>query len=201
MRTLTALLFAGLTSCGHIYTDKDSYKAGSGVKVNGATVSAAVNPEGSDGGLSVSAMIYMAGGAKLKGPFAWRIEAEGQEGVHTSLIVHRVKVTTSKTNRSEWFPAEYMGQIAPFKSVPKEEGVAFAAYKLPGTLEVDPTKDGAFTVTADVTVRSKTSSQRKLVQFTLAESREKDVDFIFLPAEIVNGWKPNPRDWDFGDPL
>lgn len=188
-----------LPSCGHIYTDKDSYKAGEGVVVNGATVSAAVQPEGSTGGMSLSAMIYMAGGAKLHGPFAWRIEAEGKSGEHSRMIVHRLKVTTEKTQRSEWFPSQYLGKWVAFEDVPKEPGVSFAAYRLPGTLEVMPETDGQFTITADVTIQTKTSSVRKLVRFRLSESREKDVDFIFVPAEIVTGWKENPRDWNFGD--
>jgi hypothetical protein len=49
----------------------------------------------------------MAAAATLDGPFIWRIEAEGVEGEHQTMVVHRVKVTTTK--RSERYPQKHLG--------------------------------------------------------------------------------------------
>ncbi len=195
-RFLGVVSILSLSACGHIYTKKDTYARPAGVDVNGATVTSAVQPQGDKGSFSMSAMVYMAGAASLEGPFKWRIEAEGKEGVHTSLTVHRLKVITEKTKREEWFPADRLGTVS-FKPIKKEPGVAFAAYELPGTLEVYPEKDGAYTVVADVSVKSTARTTRKLLKFRMIRSKEKDTEFLFLPSEIAKGWNRSPRDWQW----
>lgn len=186
-------------SCAHIYTKSDTYDTTSSVEINGAKVKSGVKPMGGKQGLSVSAMIYMAGSAKLEGPFIWRIEAEGDSGVHDYIVVHRVKVETQKTNRKEWFPKKYLGFRADFKDYKKEQGKSFAVYQFPGELKVDPKKDGDITITADVSVKSKTRNVRKLVRFKLGQkTKQKDLEFIFFPTEIVNSFgQSDPREWKF----
>lgn len=200
MKGITLFLFCisllSLSSCGHIYTKKDTYARPEGVVVNGAQVTSAVEPQGDSGSMSFSAMVYMVGGASLKGPFKWRIEAEGKDGVHERLTVHRLKVLTEETKREEWFPADRLGSVT-FKPVPDEADVVFAAYELPGTLEVYPEKDGAFKVIVDVSVKTKSRTQRKLVKFHMARSKESGTEFLFLPTEIAKGWKKSPRDWQW----
>ncbi len=187
-----------LGSCGHIYTKSNTYSKVSGVDINGAIVRSAVKPNGGKGGLSLSAMVYMAGAASLDGPFLWRIEAEGKEGVHEKLIVHRLKVDTSKTKRSEWFPQERLGRYARFKPVPKKPGVTFANYQIPGELEVMPKEDGDIQITADVSVVSNQRTQRKIIQFNMASSKESDTEFLFIPGEIVKSFgKEDPTMWNF----
>ena len=128
---LSAVSLFGLSSCGHIFTKSNTYDTSSAVKINGAKVSSGVKPMGGKAGLSVSAMIYMAGSAKLEGPFIWRIEAEGEADNHTSMVVHRLKVETSETKRREWYPSKKLGVRTKFVNYKKEPGKSYAVYQVP----------------------------------------------------------------------
>lgn len=196
---LPVIVTLSLTSCGHIFTKSNTYDTSSSVTINGAKVSSGVKPMGGKGGMSFSAMIYMAGSAKLEGPFIWRIEAEGVANQHTRLIVHRLKVETSKTSRKEWYPSNKLGVYTDFVDYKKEPGKSYAVYQVPGKLSVFPEKDGDITIYADVTISSKTKSDRKVVKFSLpAEQNKKETEFIFFPAEIVNSFgQRDPREWSF----
>lgn len=182
-------------SCGHIYTKSHSYSGSSSATINGAKVTSAVKPMGGKQGVALSAMVYMAGSATLDGPFIWRIEAEGQNGLHTKMVVHRVKVITSKTKRSEWYPRQHLGFDTPFKPYKKEPGKAYAVYQIPGKLKVYPRTDGKITILADVSVTTTKRTERKMVRFTMNPGTNKDVEFINVPAEIVKNWHPDPREW------
>lgn len=184
-----------LPSCGHIYTKSHSYTGGSGATINGATITSAVKPMGGEGGFALSAMVYMAGAATLDGPFIWRIQAEGELGLHKSMTVHRVKVTTSKTKRSEWYPSRHLGVAEPFKPFKKEPGKAYAVYQIPGKLKVFPEQDGDIAIVADVSVKSTEGVRRKLIQFQLKPGTTDDIEFINLPAEIIKGMEDDPREW------
>ena len=196
---LTALLSICISSCGHIYTKSHSYKKSETVNINGANVGGAVKPEGGKGGFSVSAMIYFAGGATLDGPFRWRIEAEGKEGVHTSLTLHRVKVITSKTKRNEWYPSKYLGKAALFKPFKKEPGKVFANFEIPGKLKVYPREDGDITILADISATTLQRTERKMVSFLMASETQKNTEFISLPAEIISNSRKDPRAWSWGN--
>ena len=196
---LTVLLAASalcLPSCITYHTRSDTYARPAGTQLNGAEVTSAVQPQGSDSSYSFSAMVVSAGFAKLEGPFRWRVEAEGKSGVHESMTVHRLKVITEKTKRDEWFPANRLGTVA-FKDLKNEPGKSFAALQLPGTLEVYPEKDGGFAVIADVSIRTKSATRRKLLRFQMVRASEKDTDWKFIPAEIAKGWQQSPRDWQW----
>ena len=187
-----------LSSCGHIFTKSHTYSESGSVTINGANVSSSVKPMGRKGGFSFSAMIYLAGSATLDGPFIWRVIAEGNEGEHLNLVVNRIKVTTTKTNRSEWYPAEHLGEIVTFKPYKKEPGKVFANFQIPGQLKVYPREDGDITMLADISVSSEKGVERKLVKFQLAsDTNKKEVEFINLPAEIVKGLNKDPREWDW----
>ncbi len=196
---IIATVSVNLCSCGHIFTKSNTYDSNSSASINGAKVSSKVKPMGGNGGFGLSAMVYMAGSAKLEGPFIWRIEAEGQADHHTRLIVHRLKVETSKTKRKEWYPSNKLGTYVKFVDYKKEPGKSYAVYQIPGRLSVFPKKDGDITIYADVTISSKTKSDRKVVKFFLsAEQDKKETEFIFFPAEIVKGFgQRDPREWDF----
>jgi len=191
-----AALFS-LNSCGHFFIKSKSYTASSALEINGAKVSGNVKPMGGSSGFQLSAMIYTAGSGTLDGPFIWRIEAEGQEGVHESLTVHRLKVTTEKTKRSEWYPSEHLNKPAEFKPLPKKESKTFAQFQIPGKLEVYPEKDGDFSVTADVSIKANGKSVRKTVRFDLATEIKRDVETLNIVSEIIGSFKENPEEWDW----
>ena len=193
------LFIMSLSSCAHIFTKSDTYDTSSSVEINGAKVSSGLKPMGGQGGFSLSALIYTAGSAKLEGPFIWRIEAEGKAQEHTKLVVHRVKVETSKTNRKEWYPGSSLGVDTAFVDYKKEPGKSYAVYQIPGRLKVDSTKDGDITIYADITISSKSKTERKNVKFFLpAEQNKKEKEFVFFPAEIVNSFgQQDPRQWKF----
>lgn len=190
---------AWLTSCAHIFTKSNTYDTHASVLINGAKVSTAVKPMGGKSGFSVSAMVYMAGSAKLEGPFIWRIEAEGKPDVHTSMTVHRLRVVTSKTHRDEWYPRKKLGKEVKFVSYKREPGKSFAVFQVPGKLKVYPEKDGDITIYVDVTIRSKSRKSRKIVKFKLmAQQDKKETEFLFIPAEIVRSLgQRDPREWQF----
>ena len=194
---LASILSLCLSSCGHIYTKSHSYQKSDAVTINGASVGGALKPEGGKGGVGLSAMVYMAAAATLDGPFRWRIEAEGKDGVHQSLQVHRIKVITSETNRNEWYPSEYLGEAVPFKAYKKEPGKAFANFQMQGKLNVYPRTDGDITIIADISVSSTEKTERRQVRFKLASGTQKDVEFISLPAEIIKGSRKDPRQWEW----
>ena len=195
---LAALLPLCLGSCGHVYTKNHSYQKSDTVTINGASVGSAVKPEGGKGGFSVSAMVYFAGSATLDGPFRWQIEAEGKDGEHESLQLHRVKVITSETKRSEWYPSKYLGGAVPFKPFKREPGKVFANFEIPGKLKVYPRTDGDITVLADISVKTKTKTERRQVKFQLNADTSKDTEFINLPAEIIKSSRKDPREWSWG---
>jgi hypothetical protein len=184
-------LFA-LSACGHIVTKSHTYQKSQAVEINGAKVTG-------ESGFGFSAMIYMAGSATLDGPFAWRVEAEGEKGQHQFMIVHRAKVLTSKTKRSDWYPEEHLGYQTNFKPSKKEPGKVFAVFQIPGKLKVYPREDGDITVLADVSITSTKGTGRNLVKFHLAAETTKDVEFISLPSEIIKGSSEDPRDWQWED--
>lgn len=184
-----------LTSCGHVFTKEHTYQESATVVINGANVGSSVKPMGGKGGFSFSAMVYMAGSATLDGPFIWRVTAEGNEGEHKSIVVHRVKVTTSKTKRSEWYPVKHLGVVQKFKSYKKEPGKVYASFQIPGKLKVYPREDGNITMLADVSVTSNRQTERKLVKFQLQAESIKNVEFVNVPAEIVKGRDPRAWKW------
>lgn len=190
-----ALIALGLSSCGHIYTKSHSYQAGSGALLNQARVISSVKPMGGEGGFALSAMVYMAGSATLDGPFIWRIQAEGQKGLHQSMTVHRVHVSTSKTRRSEWYPSQYLGSEVSFKPYKKEPEKVFAVFQIPGKLKVYPETDGDIAIIADVSVKSSEQSIRKRIRFQLQPVASTDLEFINLPSEILEGLDDDPREW------
>ena len=192
---IPAILSFAVCSCGHIFTKSHTYQKSSTVEINGAHIGSSVKPMGGKSGFSLSAMVYMAGSATLDGPFIWRVEAEGKEGEHQSMVVHRVKVTTSKTKRSEWYPAYHLGYTQPFKPFKKEPGKAYAVFQIPGKLKVYPREDGDITILADVSVTSSKRTLRRLIKFQLKSDTTKEVEFINLPAEIVKGAQKDPREW------
>lgn len=198
-RLLVGVCLCALSSCGHIVTKSHTYHKSEAVEINGAKLRGAVKPMGGNSGFSLSAMIYMAGSATLDGPFIWRFEAEGEEGQHESMTVHRVKVVTSKTKRSDWYPQKHLGYLTPFETVEDEPGVVYAVFQIPGKLKVYPRDDGDITIFADISITSKDGKKRNLVKFDLAAETTKDVEFISIPTEIIKGTSEDPRDWEWGN--
>ncbi len=188
-----------LSSCGHIFTKSEGYAESSFAKINGADVNAAFHPNGGSGGFAFSAMIYMAGSAKLEGPFLWRIQAKGVEGEHETLTVHRVKVVTEKTKRSEWFPANYLNKAQNFTPYKKTPGVTYAYFQMPGELKVIPKDDGEISVLVDLSIKSKNKTERKALSFKLSPSTTKEKEFIFIPTEIIESFSKDPREWELDD--
>lgn len=194
-----------LASCGcmSLIASKRTYHASSpAVMVGGAEVRMQVRPEGDAGGsYAVSAMVVAAAVATLDGPFSWRIEATGETGKQSHLVVHRVRVRTASTHRDEWYPSAHLGRRADFKAVREAPGKSRAIYPIPGLLAVKPREDGGLSVDVDLTVVSGGRADRKLVRFRMNPAEGRRDEFIFVPAEIVNSLgKPleetDERGWD-----
>lgn len=194
------LLTAGLllTGCASVHLKEKTYESGGSAFINGAEVRSAVKPMGGEAGLQVSAMVYNTATGTSDGPFLWRIEATGEEGVHESLAVHQLRVKTSKTGRDEPFPSKWLGESQSFLPMKGKEnaGKVFASYQLPGKLEVFPETDGEITIEAVVEVIAGGKSERKMVRFTMSPKVGRENDFFFLPTEIVRSFgKKDPTEW------
>lgn len=155
------------------------------LKSTGPLFLANLSRSGGDGGLSLSAMVYFAGSAKLEGPFDWSIVAHGNQGEHEILRVNAVNVKTEKTQRNEWFPKKELGIDCKFKPSRKDKAKAIAKFKFPGTLEVNPEQDGKIFLTVDLTVISSARRVDTRVRFELQPSEKSEVDFIFVPGEVI----------------
>lgn len=198
-RAASAVLAMAATSgCVSLIADKHTYDASSPpVRVNGADIRMQVRPEGTDGAsYAVSAMVVSAAVATMDGPFRWRLEATGRQGEHCSLVIHRIHTRTTKTRRSEWFPASRLGKRADFRPVKGEDGVTRARYPIPGRLVIKPREDGAIEVTVDLSVLTGQGAVRKSVRFRMDPSHKRQDEFVFLPAEIVSSLGKPMSDWE-----
>lgn len=188
------------TSCVSFWLKEKTYKASSdSTKINGADVRIALKPNGGQSYGTISAMVVGLGAGTLDGPFFWRVEAEGVEGVHQKLWVNDITVTTSNTDRSEPLPKEHLNYSSEFKPMKGKEnaGKTFANHQFPGMLEVYPEKDGDITITADVSVMSVSGTQRKRLRYTLSPDTSKGFDTIFIPTEIITSWGEDPTEWNW----
>ena len=203
---LVAPLF--LNSCAHFVVKEKTYVTEGGSEVNGAAVTSAVKGMGGKQGMSVSAMVYNVATGTTDGPFLWRIEARGQEGVQESMTVHSLRVQTSKTKRNEPFPSEWLNKEQPFELLKgkKNAGKTFAKFQLPGKLEVLPEVDGEITMTADLSIKANGKTERQKLTFIMAPQVGRKNEMMFLPKEIVTSFgRKDPLEWKWnsspgGDP-
>lgn len=196
---VSIVLCLALPGCMSFYGNRSTYgQAGGGAEVNGARVSMQVKPEGTSGGsYALSAMVVGVGVANLDGPFSWRIEAVGKEGVHEAMYVQRIRTVTAITKRDERFPERWLGERTDFlrkKSYPA--GEVRAVFDIPAKLDVKPSVDGALDIIADVTITSKGRRVGRTVKFHLDPSSKKDREVIFIPAEIVSGIGKPMSEWE-----
>lgn len=194
-----AAFFLALSGCLSLYGTRSTYgQTGSGAVINGATVSMQVRPEGTaNGSYTLSAMVVGVAVANLDGPFSWRIEAVGKEGVHEAMYVQRLRTVTAVTRRDEWFPARWLGGRTDFvrkNSYPP--GEVRAVFDIPAKLDVKPSVDGALNVLADVTIVAEGGRERKAVKFRLDPAKKKDRETVFIPAEIVSSICKPMSEWE-----
>lgn len=195
---LLVLIFSLIqVGCVGFYGKRSTYTGG-GAEVNGALVSMQVKPEGTSGGsYALSAMVVGVAVANLDGPFRWRIEAEGKEGVHQAMYVQRLRTVTSTTKRDEWFPEKWLGDKVPFaRKQAYAPGVVKAVFDVPGQLSVKPKEDGALEVFADVIIEANGGRVRKVVKFRLDPAEKSESETIFLPAEIVTSIGKPMSEWE-----
>ncbi|MGJ8696241.1 MAG: hypothetical protein ACSHYF_07975 [Verrucomicrobiaceae bacterium] len=186
-----------LGSCAQMYMKDHGFRDTPPVEVNSAQVRSGLKPMGGKAGFSMSAMVYAAGTGTLDGPFLWRVEAEGEEGVHEYLRVNKVRVSTKMTKRDEWYPRKFLGINAPFEKLPGEEGKSFAQYQIPGRLTVMPREDGEVTIYLNVSVKARGVVKSEWIKFKLEPETKWKTDSVFLPTEIVKSVRGNPREWNW----
>lgn len=167
------------------------------MEINGALVNSALKPMGGSSGLAISAMVYSAGTGSLDGPFLWRVEAEGKEGVHEWIRVNQARVTTETTKRSEHFPRKFLGVQEKFVPIPREEGKTFAKFQIPGKLTVFPRKDGKTKIHVNVSVHANGKTETQWLLFEMEPESKWKAETVFLPVEIVKNFRGNPREWDW----
>lgn len=184
-------------SCASMVSKDHGFKETSPVNINGAQVKSALKPMGGKAGFAFSAMIVSAGTGSTDGPFLWRVEAEGQEGVHEWLRVNEARVTTETTKRSEKFPKNLLGGRVPFEKTSGSKGLTFAKFQVPGKLTVFPRTDGKVKIHFNVSVRTKSKTETKWIVFELDPLTKWNTQSIFLPTEVVKSFRGDPRGWDW----
>ncbi|MDB4354020.1 hypothetical protein N9Z02_01820 [Akkermansiaceae bacterium] len=186
-----------LGSCASMVMKDHGFRETPHVEVNGAQVKSGLKPMGGKAGIALSAMVVAAGTGTLDGPFLWRVEAEGKEGIHEYLRVNKIRVTTETTKRDEWYPRSNLGVNAKFEKVPGEDGKTFAQYQIPGKLTVMPREDGKVMIHLNVSVKTNQSVQSEWIKFELEPESKWKTDSVFLPTEIVKSVRGNPREWSW----
>ncbi len=184
-----------LTSCAKMWMKDHGFRKTPAVEINGAQVNSGVKPMGGKGGLAFSAMIVAAGTGTLDGPFRWRVEAEGEEGIHEWIRVNQARVSTSTTKRDEPFPRAYLGKKAEFVPIPGEKGETFAKFQLPGKLSVYPRTDGTVRIHLNVSVHAKGHTVTKWIRFELQPETKWKTETLWIPVEIVKSFRGDPRGW------
>ena len=192
-----AIATAFLPSCASFFIKDHGFQQSTEVEINGAKVNSSVKAMGGKGGFAISALVFATGTGTLDGPFIWRVQAEGEEGVHEWLRLNEARVTTEATKRSEPFPKSYLGEKAKFVPIPREKGKTFAKFQLPGKLTVFPREDGKIKIHLNVSVHAKGRTETKWLLFEMEPQSKWTNDTIFLPTEIVNNFRGNPREWDW----
>ncbi len=180
-----------------MYMKDHGFRETPSVEVNGAQVKSGLKPMGGKAGIAISAMIVAGGTGTLDGPFLWRVEAEGVEGVHEYLRVNKIRVSTKTTKRDEWYPQSKLGVNAEFEKIPGEKGKTFAQYQIPGKLTVMPREDGETLIHLNVSVKAKGLVKSKWIKFKLEPESKRKTETIFIPTEIVKSVRGNPREWDW----
>ncbi len=197
--SLLAVLVMQGVGCVAFFGKSETYQgAGSVAKVNGARVSMQVKPEGTSGGsYSLSAMVVGVGVANLDGPFSWRIEAVGEQGVHEAMYVQDLRTVTSITKKDQKYPRRWLGERVDFVRRSSDKvGEVRAVFEIPGKLQVKPSEDGALSIYADVLVVAKGRKERKVVKFQLSPTDKNNNEVIFLPAEIVSSIGKPMSEWE-----
>ena len=129
------------------------------------------------------------------GPFLWRIEAEGQAGLHEWLRLNELRVSTALTKRRKRSPP--LGKKCLFEALPDQKGRSFAKFHLPGKLKIMPRNDGKTTLHLNVTVSTRGKEEFQWIRFTHKPETKRATESIFLPSEIVEAIRGNPREWDW----
>ena len=196
------ILSIALPSCVGFYLNENTYQATSeGTDINGADVKIALKPMGGKSYGSISALVVGIGAGSTDGPFIWRVEATGQEGVHESIWVNFIQVSTSETERSEPLPQEYLGGETQFIQMKGKDNAdkSFANHQFPGKLEVYPKKDGEISIKADISVKTVNGQvRRKVLKYTLSPDSSKGFESVFIPTEIINSFGgEDPTEWDW----
>lgn len=198
VRIASVLLVLLLSGCVGLRGEKHTYsERGAGIEVGGATVEIDFRPEGTrSGSFMLSAMVVGGGMATFDGPFKWRIEAYGKDGIHRSLVVHRIRTRTEKTERDEWFPANELGKRVDFRPWGGASGQARARFPIPGLLKVMPEEDGRLDVWVDLSIHRDDGVVRRVIRFKLDPAVKRQDEFIFLPVEVAQNLGKDPEEWE-----
>ena len=195
---LLVILSLSFSGCVGMYVRENTYSATTApATINGAQVQIALKPMGGDSYGSVSAMVVGIGAGKTDGPFIWRVEGQGQAGIHRDLYVNHLMVETSATQRSEPYDKKLLNFRAEFSPLKKEPQSSFANYQIPGKLKVYPETDGTITVTAQVTVTTYDEKvESKTIKATLHPKSFHNYESVFIPTEIYNSFgAEDPTEW------
>ena len=178
----TALL---ATSCMTIRETSNTYvlPAGSTASLAGATIAGEFIPKDGSSSFNASAMVYGVASGKRFGPYEFALYATGHRQQHDNITVHSLTYRWS-SGVTDVVPAAYMGRAVNFRNT-LDGGVIQATWHSPGELRSDFAKETSVTVEADVTVKTRTGSERRKVSLKFDRATVKNTSFHSAPLEMA----------------
>lgn len=191
-------------SCAEKVVVDDGLVRSGPAMLGGAKVRSAVLPLKGEGLIARDLIVYKAQSAELDGPFRWSIEAKGDAGALNWMVVHDVKIETSRSKRVESFPSADLGKKVMFELVPlppekkgdlekkrkvEKKREVVARFDLPGILQVYPKADGVVRLIALVEING-AAGMKDWVKFSMAPGATKSRPFRFLPSVVEVGGAP-----------
>ena len=155
MKTPTLLMLCStallVTSCSTVPESSQSYVPASGASaaLAGASLAGEFTPAG--------------GGGQGVRPYKFALYATGEPRTHDTMTVHGVTYRWSSGVRDA-VPAGFLGRPVMFRNslTPR---VTQATWHSPGELRADFSKETGVTVEADVSVKTRTGTERRVVVF------------------------------------
>lgn len=153
---------------------------GAGVPLNGATLSAAFDPQRADSAFALTAVMYFAADATTRGPWLVRVNATAPNADGT-LTVHGFRLRGGRGEIIASPPADWFGRV-PFVAL--REGGARAVVYLPQPVAFDFKAHPQLTLELEATVARAGSKSRRWLRLPLRGELQKRTEFVSVAGEI-----------------
>jgi len=154
--------------------------------VNGADIQVELEGlGGGNGSFSMSAMVYSAAMTSTKGPYKVSLFAVGEEGRHSTMTVHSLRMKTPESGQLA-LSGESLGFPIPFSQT-RRKGVVQAVYHVPDEVPATFGRDSELQIDALISVRTADHREvKKSIRMVLKPEARSRSEFIALPKELYH---------------